>query len=481
MKDAAKVTAYEDELDVYLEKQSTIRSIIMGTIPEKVQIRIHSQKTVKELWEKLCSIYQDQNAVTRAHMLSQLHLIKTPEGGDPLKTIAEVLAKSNDYAAAGGNLDETDTAAILINAVPSKYHPVIQTVMTNAAMSKIELSVSLIITHLEAAIKLEQAKEERERSESQAMAAKWKQYKGQQQSNSSTQQASANADSDVECYNCGKTGHKKRDCWREGGGKAGQGPGQSSGNRKRKNKSKKGGNASNASTGQKDHAFAVVSPGTASKSSTEASTVVRLLDTAASHHYEPDKSNFIELKACEPYPIEIADGKVVNATEKGIIRFACQGANGIEFIRLSNVFYTPWMSTPLISVARLRENGVIFSNATPGGAILKDSKGALSLKIAEQDGVYPLVTWKPGAAHSANKASSVISMQEAHLRLGHTPYDAIKHLVKIGAVVGLEIDLNTPEKECQTCIEAKLTRSPIPKSYDGPRSTKAGEIVSSEP
>lgn len=37
----------------------------------------------------------------------------------------------------------------------------------------------------------------------------------------------------------------------------------------------------------------------------------------------------------------------------------------------------------------------------------------------------------------------------------------------------LEMDLNTPEKECQTCIEAKLTRSPTPSSYKGPRSRRS--------
>src|SRR6202012_6012637 len=123
--DADKVDAYEDAMDEYIQKQSAIRSIILGSLPEKIQIRIINKNHVADLWSALCQLYEDQNAVMQAHLLSQLHRIQTPEGGDPLKTIVEVLQKSNDYAAAGGILKDQDAAAILINAIPSQSHPVI--------------------------------------------------------------------------------------------------------------------------------------------------------------------------------------------------------------------------------------------------------------------------------------------------------------------------------------------------------------------
>src|ERR1700753_3476791 len=127
-RDPDKVEEYEDLMDEFLHKQSAIRSIILGSLPEKIQVRLIGATLVADLWTQLCKLYEDQNAVIQAHLLSQLHRIQTPEGGDPLKTIEEVLRKANDYAAAGGDLIDHDAAAILINAVPSKYHPVIQTV-----------------------------------------------------------------------------------------------------------------------------------------------------------------------------------------------------------------------------------------------------------------------------------------------------------------------------------------------------------------
>ena len=40
--DDDKVEAYEDALDLYIQRQSAIRSIILGSLPEKIQIRIKS-------------------------------------------------------------------------------------------------------------------------------------------------------------------------------------------------------------------------------------------------------------------------------------------------------------------------------------------------------------------------------------------------------------------------------------------------------
>jgi gag-polypeptide of LTR copia-type len=126
----AKVEAYEYLIDDWYEKQFAIRSVILGTLPEKTQVRLGSaESNVTELWKELLQIFEDQNVGIQAHLLSQLHRIRTPEDGDLMK----VLRQSNDYTAAGGTLTELDIATVLINAVPTQYHPVIQ---TSSSLSK---------------------------------------------------------------------------------------------------------------------------------------------------------------------------------------------------------------------------------------------------------------------------------------------------------------------------------------------------------
>jgi len=146
------------------------------------------------------------------------------------------------------------------------------------------------------------------------MAAKWKEYKNKAEGQGSGKSKSK----DIVCFNCDRPGHIKADCWREGGGKADEKGAPSRGkDHKRGNRGKKGGDAKSANDNTQntqDYAFAAIAPGLALRSSSNPTTVVRLLDTAASHHYDPNKSNFVTLEPCEPYAIEIADGKVLNAT-----------------------------------------------------------------------------------------------------------------------------------------------------------------------
>jgi hypothetical protein len=483
--DLLMVEAFEVLMDAFLRKESALRSIILGSIPPRIQNRLLNCTRAADLWSGLCKLHEDQNAVIQAHLLARLHRIETPEGGDPLKTIEEILTGANDYSAAGGYLTDQDVGAILINAVPSKYHAVIQSVMTNASIANTKFSLPVLISNLEDSIKLDQMKEERERTQQVAMQAKWKEYqKAQTQNGQAKGKSAGKKTKDVDCYNCNKSGHIKADCWREGGGKEGEGPNQNGGKGKKRGNGKGKGNAKASTNDQDvpiDHAFAAIDPGIAFKSSSTMGTVVRLLDTAASQHFEPDKSNFIKLEACEAYPIEIADGKVLNATEKGTILFSYHLDGETKTISLSNVYYAPWISSPLISVARLREYaGLAFSNASKGFALVKDPKGEVIFKVTEKYGVYPLTTWRPVAGKVASAARKPITLQEAHLRLNHVSYDVIRQMVRSNQVLGFEVDLSTPEDQCRTCIEAKATRTVVQKAHEGQRSSSMGQVVSSD-
>ena len=62
-KDAAKVEAYEDVMDEFIQKQSAIHSRILGLSPEKIQIRFLRHLLVSDMWAELCRFFEDQNAI----------------------------------------------------------------------------------------------------------------------------------------------------------------------------------------------------------------------------------------------------------------------------------------------------------------------------------------------------------------------------------------------------------------------------------
>jgi len=95
----------------------------------------------------------------------------------------------------------------------------------------------------------------------------------------------------------------KRDCWAKGGGKEGSGPRQ-----RAKGEAGSGKAATDEKPKDSGEYYAYSAIEIAAKAS-GGGHVVRLLDTGASRHFEPDVNNFINIReAPRPYHIELADG-----------------------------------------------------------------------------------------------------------------------------------------------------------------------------
>ena len=71
---------------------------------------------------------------------------------------------------------------------------------------------------------------EQSKNSKQALAAHVKRKgKGRPKQQAKGDNKALSVDSEITCFNCGGKGHKKPDCWSEGGGKEGQGPHQRKG------------------------------------------------------------------------------------------------------------------------------------------------------------------------------------------------------------------------------------------------------------
>jgi GAG-pre-integrase domain len=66
-----------------------------------------------------------------------------------------------------------------------------------------------------------------------------------------------------------------------------------------------------------------------------------------------------------------------------------------------------------------------------------------------------------------------------HKRYGHISYNGLKHLCQENLVNGLDVDIDSPIKECKVCIQAKQVCKPFSDSVDE-RSRDPGELTHSD-
>ena len=81
--------------------------------------------------------------------------------------------------------------------------------------------------------------------------------------------------------------------------------------------------------------------------------------------------------------------------------------------------------------------------------------------------------------HVLDSANAVehVSVMELHHRLGHIAVESAQRLVQSGAVVGVELDSDSQETDCDACIFACATRLPIPKVRISPPAQNFGDEI----
>ena len=479
---------YENAMDEYERAQSSIIAIILSSISEHMRNRLlsRSPKKAHEMWDKTCSTYEKQSVLIKADLKFQIYSITCSEDGDPLKTMDELLIKFNEYASAGGIMEDDDQAAILIKAMPHKYHPTIQTVIAAAAENNTPIRLENLLARLTEAIKLDQGKQKRAKEDEVAMAARFKDWKvkrnintkGKSKEPKETSQDSSDDQENIECYNCGGKGHYSRNCSskrkKKSKAKSDKANQKTHAKKAEKKSGSEGGKAdeSNEST---DFGLSAANLALGLKAVNEGS-IIRLLDSAASQHFDPDRRNFTDMRRCDPFPIEVATGHIVYANEIGTVRFACNQDGITKTFKLQNVYYTPDIPSPLISVACLRRNGLTFSNARQGVAELIDENGKTILQVPEIHNVYPLTTWVPNLAKLAAHTRKM-TLMEAHYALGHVAVETIKAAIEKKMFTGLNVDLDSQIEDCEACIKGRMKRKSISKYSSKPKTKVMGEIV----
>jgi transposase InsO family protein len=211
-----------------------------------------------------------------------------------------------------------------------------------------------------------------------------------------------------------------------------------------------------------------------------------ILDSGASHHISPERSDFRTLRPIAPHPIQGFNGSSTSAVGIGDIDLCIASGHKLS---LRDVLFVPSCNTRLVSVSALTHNGYHFATFGPEECWLSDRHHKVLARgtFSQKSGLYVLNCPSARVTHSkpaslpttpsALYAKRVPDLETWHRRLGHCNNQTIIDMARDNVAKGMPIDLSDSPPTCDSCVLGKQTRSPVPKTRQGSKATSPLERV----
>jgi hypothetical protein len=212
-----------------------------------------------------------------------------------------------------------------------------------------------------------------------------------------------------------------------------------------------------------------------------------ILDSGASNHISPERSDFKTLRPIAPHPIQGFNGSSTSAIGIGDIDLCI--ASGHKLM-LRDVLYVPTCSTRLVSVSALTRNGYNLATFGADDCWVSDKFNKVIVRgtLSKSNGLYTLNCSSARVTHAKPTPSAITTsalytkripdLETWHRRLGHCNTRTIIDMARDKVVKDMPIDLSSaPPKSCDSCILGKHPRSPVPKVREGVRAKSPLERV----
>ena len=239
------------------------------------------------------------------------------------------------------------------------------------------------------------------------------------------------------CYNCGETGHLKRDC-----------------KKPRKKNDVPGVIMMTSSDVQGDAAV--------------------YYDSAATEHYIKDLRYLRDPRPSAQKRVFMGGGEPHDVISEGDV-WLRGGPSGI--VKLQNVLCVPTLTADLLlSGAKVDEAG--FTSTQGGGrCIVADSAGKVCLEGLKVGRLYHMsceMLWAPEA--EAGQVHAVVAWDDWHRRLAHAGEPALRLFAEAAGLKGIK--KNPDASKCDVCAEARQAREPFQRSES--QATERLELLHSD-
>lgn len=198
------------------------------------------------------------------------------------------------------------------------------------------------------------------------------------------------------------------------------------------------------------------------------------VDTMASVHCSGNRKLFTSLASCAPMSVELADGSLVTAQQRGKVQLRMrEGSGGKPFsITVDGVYYHPSFAANLLSMMRLvgKEGWELHATKsdphllTPGGIKVKLTTRGNVATLDNECGHSPERAFQLSGEASCGTVHDLVRL---HQRLGHMGFDRLVQVCRRGTTMDVGRlavsyeDLQRARQiimNCEACARGKGTR-----------------------
>jgi hypothetical protein len=466
--------AYEVAVEELKEWQKESRKAAgtLGLYLEPGQrMHVNSCRTGREMWIKLCKLYDCRDEATQMALESELASMVMKPSESISSWICRVETLGARCKAAGMYIEEKRLVRIILHGLTPAFETKAKLLMHDASNGRLTMTVSTVSTQL-----LADEKSEAYRTKHIAMYARpnnpgprsgTKDKQSDKDKKKKRTCKCRDPNCNAKCPGCNKWGHHEDDCWTKHPELKPNGNGKGGGDDKKSeaNKSDDKVPAKNESVRKQVALMARTGP------TPEVSISDWVLDSGCTDHIIRERSAFEDLA---PHRV-----KVETANEAGRSSCFFTEARGTACIRtivdnqcivlrLHNAYYAPDATESLISLGYLVDKGVEFvmkKNRTVG---MLNGEPIIEATM-RQKLFYIRAILEPEHDSEGEELTSYYSKVDAegdtelwHRRLGHVGYKTLQQTIKVSE--GIEPTDDVAYLSCVACHTGKVPRDSFPTS-----------------
>ena len=445
----------QDEWEL-LDRQ--VLGVIRLTLSKNVAHNVAKEKTTEGLMKVLSDMYEKPSANNKVFLMKKLFHLKMEEGGLVAAHVNEFNTIVNQLSSVEIEFEDEVRALILLASLPNSWEPMRAAVSNSVGTQKLKFNDVRDSILAEEVRRIDSG----EASTSSAFNVENRGRNPDRNNRSNGRSKSRNGRGQskfrqpVECWNCGKTGHIKKNC---------RAP-------PKKEDNTRGG--ANAVTHEIVYALVVsvdsprkIKAHDATANTTKASISYVdspvdswVLDSGASFHTTPHHNIMENYVAGNYGKVYLADGLPLDIVGIGDINLKMSDG---RVWKITKVRHVPKLMRNLISVGQLDDTG---HDVNFGGGAWRVKKGSMVVARGHKRGtLYMTTSYQDTVAVVENAKHTKLW----HCRLGHMSEKGMKLMVENGALP----DLKTVDHQmCESCILGKQKRVSFSKGGREPKSEK---------